>query len=108
NAWTPQNPHSTIPALTLSDNNSESRFSTYYVQKGDYLKWRSVNIGYNFTPGILKIKGIENFRVYLQGENLLILKNNNGKRSFTGPDPENPAAAFPRPLKLTVGLNIIL
>lgn len=102
-AWTPQNPNSTIPALTLTDDNSESRFSTYYVQKGDYLKWRSLVIGYNLAPMILK--GLDKFRIYLSAENLLILKSK-GKRHFTGPDPENPSAAFPRPLKVTFGVNI--
>lgn len=109
-AWTTQNFKSTIPALTLSDNNDEARSSTYYIQNGSYIKWRTMELGYNFSPGILKIRGIESFHIYVEGENLIIIKNifNNGATKYTGIDPENPNFAFPRPTGLTFGLNITL
>ena len=36
NAWTPTNTSSDIPALSLTDDNNEARFSTYYVENGHF------------------------------------------------------------------------
>jgi TonB-linked SusC/RagA family outer membrane protein len=107
-AWTPQNSGSLIPALTLADNNNEKRMSTYFVENASYLKWRNLQIGYNFHSRQGKSAGGYGMRVYVQAENLAIFKDNKGARSFSAPDPENPSSALPRPFNLTVGLNITL
>ncbi|HLR32550.1 MAG TPA: TonB-dependent receptor [Fodinibius sp.] len=105
-AWTPQNSDSSIPAVSLSDNNSESRFSTYYVENGSYLKLRTAKLGYSLPSEVLDSVGMRNLTIYLQGENLLTFKDNHGADQFTATDPENPANAYPRPLTLTLGLNV--
>lgn len=46
-AWTPQNPNSTIPALSRDDVNNEKRVSTYFVEDGSFLKLRNIQLGYN-------------------------------------------------------------
>jgi TonB-linked SusC/RagA family outer membrane protein len=100
-AWSPQNTSSTIPALTLTDNNNEGRTSTYLLENGSYLKVRNMQLGYNFR-NVSKL--ISNARIYLQGSNLLTFK----AKSYTAPDPENPSYAYPIPLILTIGVNITL
>lgn len=99
-AWTPQNPNSTIPALTLVDNNDEGRGSTYYVENGSYCKLRNLQLSYNLNDALKKYK-IRNAKVYLQGSNLLTIKS----KSYTDPDPENSTNEFPIPLIMTVGFN---
>lgn len=102
-AWTAQNTHATIPALSLVDNNDESRFSSYFVENGSYMKLRNVEIGYTVP---YTIKGIDALKIYLMGENLLTLYKKNGADAFTGPDPELPGSDYPIPRKLTAGVNL--
>ncbi len=105
NAWTPQNPNSTIPALTATDNNFESRFSTYYIEKGTYLKLRNVQIGYSLPASVLSRMKMQRLRVYIGGDNLLLLLKS---KSFTGLDPESPGYGYPNPVVVTGGVNITL
>jgi len=101
-AWTPSNPSSTIPALTLIDNNNEGRSSTYFIEDGSYVKLRNLQLGYNLKR-VFKSK-IQNARVFIQGSNLFTIKS----KSFTGTDPETPNYGFPVPVIGTIGLNITL
>jgi TonB-linked SusC/RagA family outer membrane protein len=101
NAWTPQNSKSTIPALTLVDNNNEGRTSTYFLENGSYMKLRNLQIGYNLKNALKKLK-VSNARVYLQGSNLFTVKS----KSYTGSDPENPGGAYPIPAITTIGLDL--
>jgi len=53
-AWDPvTNPDSNIPALSYSDTNNESRFSSYFVENGSYLKLRNIQLGYNIPQQVL-------------------------------------------------------
>lgn len=101
NAWSLDNPNSTIPALTTVDRNAESRFSTYYVENGNYLKLRVLQLGYNFPKELLSKLSLESFRFYISGQNLLIIDAKN----FTGVDPENAGFGYPQPTTFTAGLN---
>lgn len=104
NAWSPQNPNSNIPAVTTVDSNAESRFSTYYVENGSYLKLRVLQIGYTLPKTVSDIYGISNFRLYTSVQNLWTIKS----RSYTGVDPETPAFGYPLPLTINFGVNISL
>ncbi|SEW52716.1 SusC/RagA family TonB-linked outer membrane protein [Chitinophaga arvensicola] len=97
-AWTPENTTSTIPAVTLSDNNNEGRQSSYFIASGAYVKLREVSLGYL----IKNIRHLNPVRVYVTGQNLLTMKG----RSFTSPDPEDSGYGFPRPRKITFGFNL--
>ncbi|HVW58377.1 MAG TPA: SusC/RagA family TonB-linked outer membrane protein, partial [Puia sp.] len=101
-AWTPQNPNSSIPALTLVNRNNEGRMSTYFLEKGSYLKLRNLQIGYNLKRALGG--RLQAARVYVQGSNLFTIKS----RSFTATDPENPSYGFPIPVIGTIGLNVTL
>lgn len=101
-AWSPANPGSNIPALSLSDNNNEKRVSTYWVENGSYLKLRTVQLGYNVPQTLAKKLYMERLRFYLSAQNLLTLKSG----GFTGVDPENPNYGYPIPLNITFGLNV--
>jgi len=47
---------------------------------------------------------MESFRLYISGQNLLILDAKN----FTGVDPENAGFGYPQPTTFTAGLNFTL
>ena len=97
-AWTPQNTNTTVPALTLKDNNNETRTSDYFMVNTSYFKMRNVQVGYTLTPKAVFSK----LRVYVMGENLFWIKS----KSYQGPDPEridiNPV---PIPQTFTFGVN---
>ena len=101
-AWSPSNPDSNVPALSLSDNNNEKRVSSYWVENGSYLKLRTIQFGYNF-PGTISSKlAMQRLRMYVSAQNLFTVKSS----SFTGVDPENPNYGYPIPLNITFGLNV--
>lgn len=102
-AWTPSNPNSSIPAATLTDDNWEARFSTYFIENGSYLKLRNAQIGYTFDQALLAKARMRSLRVYIGGDNLGILLKSN---SFSGLDPENPGFGYPNPLVVTGGINV--
>lgn len=102
NAWSPTNPGSNIPALTLSDNNNEKRVSTYWVENGSYLKLRTIQLGYNLPKALAGKLFTERFRLYVSAQNLLTIHS----KGFTGVDPENPNYGYPIPLNVTFGLNV--
>jgi TonB-linked SusC/RagA family outer membrane protein len=102
NAWTPTNSSSTIPALTSTDSNNESRFSTYYIENGSYCKLKNAELGYNVPQKALKVIHLSRVHLYVSGQNILTVKS----KSFTGIDPERPDFAYPLPITFTSGINV--
>lgn len=105
NAWSPTNTSSTIPAIALTDNNFEARFSTYFVENGSYLKLRNAQVGYTVGKAVLSKIKLKSLRFYVGGDNLAILWKS---KSFTGLDPESPGFGYPNPTVFTAGVNIKL
>lgn len=103
NAWSPSNPNSTIPALAYTDVNNESRFSTYFLEKGSYMKLRNMQIGYNFSKEALQKIRFSAIRIYAGGDNLWLISKSN---TFTGVDPETPGYGYPLPRVFTGGVSV--
>jgi TonB-linked SusC/RagA family outer membrane protein len=109
NAWTPTNTDTDIPALSLTDDNNESRFSTYYVEDGSYMKMKYLKLGYSLPKKFVQKIGASNLNIYGQVENVFTLTK------YTGLDPEIlpgeygariDNGAYPRPRTFTIGLNL--
>ncbi len=109
NAWRPDNTGSDIPALSLTDDNNESRFSTYYIENGSYMKMKYLKLSYKLPSKIIRKIGSSNLDVYGQVENVFTITK------YTGLDPEIlpggygslvDNGAYPRPRTFTVGLNL--
>ncbi len=109
NAWTPTNTNTGIPALSLTDDNNESRFSTYYVEDGSYMKMKYLKLSYSLPRNIIGKIGASNLDVYGQVENVFTITG------YSGLDPELlpgeygaciDNGAYPRPRTFTVGLNL--
>jgi TonB-linked SusC/RagA family outer membrane protein len=82
-AWTPSNSSSNIAALQKTLTNNEGRTSTYFVEDGSYLKFKSIQVGYTLPKSLLAKARINNLRFYVQGENLFTFTK------YTGMDPES-------------------
>lgn len=109
NAWTPSNTDTDIPALSLTDDNNEARFSTYYVENGSFMKMKYLKLSYSLPKNIIKKIGATNLDVYGQVENVFTLTK------YSGLDPEIlpgeygsriDNGAYPRPRTFTLGLNL--
>ncbi len=102
-AWTPQNPNSDVPALTLSDSNNETRTSSYLNVNASYFKLRNVQVGYTLPAGIMERLHMEKLRFYAMAENLFWIKS----KEFQGPDPERTNLDLvPIPRTFSVGVNV--
>jgi len=78
-AWSPTNTGSKIPIISASDANKNFQTpSDWYLESGDYLRLKSLVIGYTF-PHFLKTGTL---RVYLSGDNLITITK------YSGMDPE--------------------
>lgn len=63
NYWTPTNPTNDFPAPDAA-NDKQIYASTLAYQDGSFVKMRSINLGYTFSPNALKKAGISSLRVY--------------------------------------------
>ena len=63
-------------------NKNYSRVSSYFVEKGDYLKLKNLVFGYTLPQKVLKKMKMQQFRVYLSAQNLFTITK------YTGIDPE--------------------
>jgi TonB-linked SusC/RagA family outer membrane protein len=86
NSWTPDNPNAEFTRLTLTGNNQSGWTSTFWYRSGDYLRLKSLQIGYNFPRKWLDYIGVTALRVYVEGQNLLTFSELNKY----GIDPEQP------------------
>lgn len=109
NAWTPENTGSDIPALSLTDNNNEARFSSYYVENGSYIKMKYLKLSYILPQTVTKSIGATDVNVFGQVENVFTISG------YSGLDPEilpgiygslTDNGAYPRPRTFTLGVNI--
>ena len=73
NRWTPENKDAKYPQRVAIDMEDVNQYSSRHMHKADYLRLKSLNIGYNLPKDIVgKIK-ISNARIYFNGLNLWTL-----------------------------------
>lgn len=103
NAWSPTNTSSTIPTLSLSDVNGESRTSDYFFGSTSYFKLRNVQVGYTVKAAFVEKIRLQRLRLFVMADNLFLIKAN----GFQGPDPERvDINAIPIPKTFTGGINV--
>ena len=108
-AWSPTNTGASIPALTMVDNNNETRMSTYFIEDGSYLKLKYLKLGYQLPKAIAQKVFASNISVFGQVENIFTIT------SYKGLDPEVilggygarvDSGLYPRARTFTLGLNL--
>ncbi|MDR2362773.1 MAG: TonB-dependent receptor [Prevotellaceae bacterium] len=101
NAWTPSTPDGTIPSPRNSVNFATS---SRFIENGDYLRLKNVQIGYTVPQAFSKKIHIDRLRVYAAANNLLTLTN------YTGFDPEVGSGVdygnYPQSMTISIGCNI--
>ncbi len=103
-AWTPQNPGSGTPALSILNRNGEDRASNFYYVNASYFKLRNIQLGYSMPKSITRILHMEDLRLYVAGENLFVVKS----KKYLSKDPEraNTFDSWPVPTAATFGINV--
>jgi len=81
--WHGEGTSDSYPRLTNSDTNGNfGRMSDFYLEKGDYLRLKVVQLGYSLKEGMISKIGASKVRLYVTGENLFTFTK------YTGYDPE--------------------
>lgn len=81
--WTGEGTSNTFPRLTTDDKNKNfNNPSDFYLEKGDYLRFKTIQFGYTLPSNVVNKAGLSKTRIYLTGENLFTFTK------YTGYDPE--------------------
>ncbi|MDP2335803.1 MAG: TonB-dependent receptor [Bacteroidota bacterium] len=106
--WTPDNNHADglIPRLGGSGTNNWN--SDFYNKKADYLRLKTMSLGYNLPKSILQKVNIQNLRLYVAATNLFTISEM--ERYSIDPEAPNGLGGFYYPQMRTVsfGLNLSL
>ncbi|MGV3696680.1 MAG: SusC/RagA family TonB-linked outer membrane protein [Flavobacterium sp.] len=81
--WTGEGTSNSFPRLTSNDTNGNfSEMSDFYLEDGDYLRFKVVQLGYSLPTTVINKIGIQKLRLYVTAENLVTLTK------YSGFDPE--------------------
>ena len=82
NAWTTPGQNTDVPRLYFGDAFWTGNLNTRWLYSGDFIRVKSLQIGYSLSPRVLKNLNITKWRFYVQGQNLYNFTN------YPGTDPE--------------------
>ncbi|UMB54188.1 TonB-dependent receptor [Lutibacter sp. A64] len=98
-AWDGEGSSNTIPRVAFEDNGS-SKTSSVFVEDASYFRLKNVEVGYSINS----IKGVNDVRLYVSGQNLFTATN------YTGLDPESTdlidMGTYPLSKSVLFGVNV--
>ncbi|THU36892.1 TonB-dependent receptor [Niastella caeni] len=87
--WTGEGTTNDYPRLSTNDANGNfTRMSDFYLEKGDYARFKLVQLGYTLPQRIVSKIKANRLRVYVTSENLFTITG------YTGYDPEIGGVVF--------------
>lgn len=102
--WTPDNPDAEGPrAFQRTEEYWIANANTYFFRNTDYLRLKTLEVGYNMPESLVEQIGMQNMRIYLNGFNLLTFD------SFKLMDPETQNGAgsyYPQKRVLNAGISL--
>ena len=109
--WTESNPNATGPRTYNRDNvywataDNQSQESTMFLYKTNYIRMKTLEIGYSIPSSVISKIGIRNLRVYFSGYNLFTIASGLPK----GFDPEmSYRLGFGYPVQKVINFGINL
>lgn len=63
------------PRLSSIENNNNNQTSTWWMRKGDFLRLKTIEAGYNLPASLARRMGISDLRVYLNANNLFSISS---------------------------------
>jgi len=106
NHWVVSNPDGNymFPRISSADNVNNQQASTFWIYSSDYLRLKTVELGYTLPANLMKRIGIDNARVFVNGINLLTWS----KLKDFNFDPEisnNGTGTYPQQKVINAGLK---
>lgn len=105
-AWTPDNPSTTLPSIKINNtwNNQESSF---WVSDISFLKAKNIQLGYSFPGSITSALHIQKLYAFVNAQNVFSLVSD----EYEGFDPERNTFNsgdnfYPIPRILSFGINV--
>ncbi|WPO79439.1 TonB-dependent receptor [Flavobacterium sp. KACC 22761] len=100
--WTPR-----LWASSNTFTNLSGSASTRFVEKGDFISLDNISLGYTLPKMLLDKIGVDNFRFFVQGQNVWLITK------YKGLNPEMETSGVdingtPRSKVISVGLNVSL
>jgi len=103
--WTPTNPNTRpfYPRLSTNQDATTNYYtSTWWIQRADYLRLKSAELGYTFKGSWLEKAAIKKVRVFANGTNLLTIT----KWKFWDPElGDGRGASYPNITTYNIGLR---
>ena len=96
-AWTPENRNTNVPRAIYQDPNLNMRESTRFLEKGNFVRLRTLQVGYTLPKTLMQKIYVEKLRVYFSADNLFTITG------YDGIDPE-----FSRANVLNTGIDKLI
>jgi len=96
-----------MPAIRPTGYQANRTNNTWTMQKADYLRLKTIEVGYSFPKKWMNNVGIENLRVYINSVNPLTFTRTKGVIKYM--DPENSEGAlryYPQMKTFNFGVNL--
>ena len=109
--WTPTNMNAKNPIFVPNNTSNSNETSSRYLHDADFIKMKSINLGYTLPKKMTQKVQIENLRIFASVENVFVW---NLDRDFKGYDVElggvsgllDGQGTIPLPKMLLFGVNI--
>lgn len=107
NSYSIDNPNAEYPRLTLgnvSHGGDNGLASTFWMRKGDYVRLKTLQLGYSIPMSIMRKIGLQKIRIFVEGSNLFTIDS-----LPSGIDPESPSVNngyYPQQRTYMGGINI--
>lgn len=82
NRWTPENMNTDIPGFMAEKNSTKGFYSNRFTEKGDFVRVKSITLGYSLPKTVCAKAGINNLRFYASVKNPFTITK------YKGLDPE--------------------
>ncbi|WP_333626659.1 TonB-dependent receptor [Sphingobacterium siyangense] len=112
--WTAPGQKTDVARIVLTDNQANSA-SDRFLEKGDFLRVRTISLGYNFGGTALSRVGISKLRLFAQVYNPFVITGYKGQDPEVNSNRNNSniaigvdSRAVPQPRTYTFGLNVSL
>jgi TonB-linked SusC/RagA family outer membrane protein len=86
-SWHGEGTSNTRPLLSWNDATNNTQTSTRFLETGDYLKLKNLQVGYNFSNDLLSRLKIHSMRFYVSVQNVFTVTK------YSGQDPEMTTSA---------------
>lgn len=106
NSWTEQNRAAEFPRLTIANTGNNGYSSTFWYRNGNYVRLKTLQIGYSLPTKWLKPRKIQQVRFFIEGQNVFTIS----PLTKYGLDPERPGVSngyYPQQMVTNLGLNLV-